>query len=129
MESMAFRPVWSGSFTGCRWTTLGVKRLTQRVDHAADQGVANRDRGHATGASHLVTLVDFRVLAENRRADIVLLQIKHQAHNVTGKQNQLRHLDVLQTPDAGDAIADLQDGADGLHRELGVIFLKLFLDY
>ena len=60
IESIAFRPVCSGSVTGWRWTTpgalnsagrvsvgldvaLAVERVAERVDDAAQQGVADGD--------------------------------------------------------------------------------------
>ena len=64
IESMALMPVCSGSLTGWRSTMPGalnsigrncvgldralvVERVAQRIDHAADQGLADRHLQHA----------------------------------------------------------------------------------
>ena len=66
MESMAFRPVWSGSFTGWRTTIPGafcsmfrkslasiggpfIDGLSQGVDHPADELLAYGDLGDPAG--------------------------------------------------------------------------------
>ena len=68
MASMALMPVCSGSLTGWRWTTrrrlqlegaalgagdlaLAVDRAAERVDHAAEEAVADRDREDLAGAA------------------------------------------------------------------------------
>ena len=60
IPSIDIRPVWTGSSTGWRWTTPGalnsagrvsvvatsplvVERAAERVDHAAEQLLADRD--------------------------------------------------------------------------------------
>ena len=78
IASMALMPVCSGSFTGWRAMmpgalistrrTLGgadralaVDRLAERVDHAADQRLADRHLDDAAGALDLVAFLDLRV--------------------------------------------------------------------
>ena len=68
IASIALMPVCSGSFTGCRCTTrrrlqlqrrgglLGdlaeaVDRLAERVDHPAEEAVADRHREDLAGAA------------------------------------------------------------------------------
>ena len=74
---MALMPVCSGSLTGCRSATpgarrldrpalggddrpLAVQRIAQRVDDAAEHGVAHRHAQQLAGAADLVALVDRR---------------------------------------------------------------------
>ena len=96
IESMALMPVCSGSLTGWRSTTPGalnstgrncvgldgalvVERAAERVDHAAEQGLADRHLQHAAGALDEVALLDERVLAEQHGADVVLFEVERQA--------------------------------------------------
>ena len=75
IESMALMPVCSGSRTGLRSATpgaigfdvaalggddraLAVQRIAQRIDHAADHGLAHRHAQQLAGALDLVALVD-----------------------------------------------------------------------
>ena len=70
MASMALMPVCIGSLTGWRWHDVGrldlelaalgrldvalaVERAAERVDHAAEEAVADRDREHVAGAADL----------------------------------------------------------------------------
>jgi hypothetical protein len=47
--------------------------LAERVDHAAEQRFADRDLGDTAGALDFVALADRLRIAEQRRADVVLL--------------------------------------------------------
>src|SRR3954463_5303211 len=83
IESIALMPVCSGSFTGWRCTTpgalnstgrgsgglvgprlgrldrpLAVERVAERVDDAAEQGLADGDRRDLAGAAHRLALGD-----------------------------------------------------------------------
>ena len=129
IESIAFRPVWSGSFTGWRWTTpgrlelerpalggldraLAVDRVAERVDDAADQRVADGDAGDAAGAADGLALLDLLPLAEERGADVVLLEVERDAGDAVLELEHLQRDGALQAVDAGDAVADLQHLAD-----------------
>src|SRR6478672_7630140 len=82
IESIAFRPVWSGSFTGWRWTTPGalnssgrrsaaaVDRVAQRVDDPADQRVADGHAGDAAGTADGLAFLDLVPLAEQGGTDV-----------------------------------------------------------
>ena len=107
IESMALMPVCSGSFTGWRSTmpgrldldraelvgvdrALAVDRLAERVDHAAEQRLADRHLQHAAGALDRVAFLDARVLAEQHGADVVLFEVQHQAHDAVRELEHLR---------------------------------------
>ncbi len=95
MASMALMPVCSGSLTGCRTMMPGatistsrevirldraeaVDRAAQGVHHAAQQGRADRHLEHAAGAADLVAFLQLQVVAEDRGADAVCVEIQHQ---------------------------------------------------
>src|SRR5215203_4406891 len=126
IESMALIPVWSGSFTPCRSTTpLGrldwraaVERVAERVDNASEQLLADGDARHGSAPPHGLAFLDLLPLAEQRCADVVLLQIERDPGDAVLELEQLERQAVLEPVDPGDAIADLQDGAD--LREVGL---------
>ena len=144
MESMALMPVCSGSLTGWRSTTpgalnstgrnsvgldraLAVERMPERIDDAADQRLADGHLEHAAGALDVVALLDEGVLPKKHGADVVLFEVQHQAHDVVRELEQLGGHAVAQAVDAGDAVADLEDGADLFDLDLGLIALDLSL--
>ena len=129
IESIAFSPVWSGSFTGWRSTTPGalnssgrvsvassggpaVDRVAERVDDAADQLVADGDAGDAAGAADGLALLDLLPVAEQRGADVVLLEVERDAGDAVLELEHLHRGGALEAVDAGDAVADLEHGAD-----------------
>ncbi len=82
IASMALMPVCSGCVTGCRAATPGamnstarvllvtigpfaVERNAQRIDDAADDGIADRHAQQLAGGADFVAFGDFQVFAEN----------------------------------------------------------------
>ena len=129
IASIAFRPVCIGSFTGWRWTTpgalnsagrrlgrldvaLAVERVAERVDDAAEQGLADRDLEQAAGALDRVALDDLLPLAEQHGADVVGLEVQREAGDVVRQLEHLERHAVLEAVDARDAVGDRQHGAD-----------------
>ena len=129
IESIALMPVCSGSFTGWRSTTPGalnsigrrlggldrgaaVERVAERVDDAADQRVADRHRHDLAGAADGVALLDLLPLAEEHRGDVVLLEVQREAGDAVVELELLERDAAVEPVDAGDAVADLDDGAD-----------------
>ena len=130
-------PVWSGSFTGWRSITPGalnstgrvsvgldraeaVERVAERVDDAAEQRLADRHRRDLAGAADRLAFLDLVPLAEERGADVVLLEVEREADDAVLELEHLEREAVLEAVDAGDAVADLQDGADLGQVRLGV---------
>src|SRR5213082_3407074 len=99
IESIAFRPVCSGSFTGWRSTTPG-----------------------ALNSSGRVSLLHVLPVAEQRGADIVLFEVERDPGDAVLELEHLHRGGALEAVDAGDAVADLEHGADlgevGLDLEL-----------
>ena len=138
IESIALMPVCTGSFTGWRSTTPGalnssgrvsvvviggpVDGLAQQVDDSADQLLADRDARDAPRAPHRLALLDERPIAEERRADVVLLEVEGDAGDAVLELDHLHGDRALEAVDARNAITDLEHGADlgevGLDGEL-----------
>ena len=140
IESIALRPVCSGSFTGCRWITpgalnssgrrgggldraLSVERGAERVDDAAEQALADGNAHHRAGAADGLAFLDVLPLAEERDADVVLLEVEGDADDAVLELEPLERDAVLEAVDARDAVADLQDGADLGQVGLDVVLL------
>ena len=139
IESIAFSPVCKGSFTGWRLITPGAlnsrgrrsvdsigprpsRGVAERVDDASEQPVAHRHAHHLAGAPHRLTLLHVVPLSEERGADVVLLEVEGDADDAVLELEPLERNAVLEAVDAGDAVTDLEDGADlgevGLDVEL-----------
>ena len=69
--------------------TLAIDRLAERVDDATEKTIPDRDFGDAVGAADLIALVDFLRLAEDRGADVVLLEVQHHSVDAVGELEQL----------------------------------------
>ena len=139
-------PVWSGSLTGWRWTTPGrlelertgllrldrpgaVERLAERVDDSADELVADRDAHDLPRALDGVALGDLLPVAEERDADVVLLEVERDARHAVLELEHLGGHAVLEAVDARDAVSDLEHGADLGEVGLDVVLLDpLFED-
>ena len=115
--------------TDLRVMTPGATRSTGRVAVAAigplssiGRPSASTTRPMSAGADgHLddragrldgVAFLDARVVAEDDRADRLLLEVEREALDPVGELEQLGRERVLQPVDAGDAVADLDDRAD-----------------
>ena len=129
IESIALMPVCKGSVTGWRWTTPGALNSSGRCSEALigsppstamPSGLTMRptsllpDRHADDGAGALdrVALADLLPLAEERDADVVLLEVERDAGDVGAEVEHLAGDTVLEPVHAGDAVADLEDGAD-----------------
>ena len=127
--SMALRPVAIGSCTDLRGRmpgaltstrmravgldrALAVDRIAERVDHAAEQALADRHLDDGAGALDGVAFLDAAVLAEDDDADVVGLEVERHAADAAGKLHHLAGLHLVEAVDAGDAVADRQHLAD-----------------
>src|SRR6188508_1020891 len=77
--SIALMPVWTGVSTDLRTMTPGairstgralvVERPAERVDHAPQQGLPDRDLDHAAGRLDRVAFLDRAGVAQDDRTD------------------------------------------------------------
>ena len=112
--------------------TLPVDRLTEGVDDAAEECVADRHRQHLAGALDLLALLDLAELTEDHGADAVLVEVQCDAEDAAGELEQLLGHHRGQTLDVGDAVTGVDDGADlfaiGIRGEGGDVVLDRALD-
>src|SRR6202050_2221636 len=90
---------------------LAVQRLAQRPDHAAQEGVADRDGQDLAGPLDLLALLDLVELAEDDHADLAHVQVERQAPDAVLEHEQLAGHGRGQALDPRDAVAALDDGA------------------
>src|SRR3954466_1798047 len=140
IASIAVMPVYSGSFTGWRETTLGawsssgppappgrgpegprglrgdralvVDRAAEGVDHPAEEAVTDRHRQDAPGLLDRVALLDRGGLAEDDAADLGLVQVERDAEQAAGELQQLVGHRARESRHPGDAVTGLDDAAD-----------------
>src|SRR5882762_2096141 len=87
---------------------LAVDRIAERIDHAAEQALADRRIDDGAGALDGLAFLDLAVGAEDHDADIVGFQIQRHAAGAVLELDHLTGLDVVEAVDAGDAVADGQ---------------------
>ncbi len=91
---------------------LAVERVAERVDDAAQQLLADGDLEQRAGPLDGVAFLDQLPVAEQHDADVVGLEVQRQAGDVVRQLEHLERHAVLEAVDAGDAVADGEDGAD-----------------
>ena len=107
---------------------LAVERVPERVDDATEEAFADGHAHHRAGALHRLALLDVLPLAEERDADVVLLEVERDARHAVLELEPLERDAVLEPVDAGDAVADLEDGADLGEIGLDVVLLDPLLE-
>src|SRR6266700_1494521 len=91
---------------------LAVDRIAERIDHTAEQALADRRVDDGAGALDGLAFLDLAVGAENHDADIVGFEIERHAAGAVLELDHLSGLDVVEPIDAGDTVADGQNLSD-----------------
>jgi hypothetical protein len=121
-------PVWTGVSTDWRTMTRGdpldgadlrrgdralvVERPAERVDDPAEEGLADRHLDDPAGGLDRVAFLDVGRVAEDDRADGLLLEVEGHPADAAGELEELRGEGAVEAVDLGDAVADLDDRAD-----------------
>ena len=109
--------------------TLAVDRIAERVDHAAEQALADRHVHDRARALDGLAFLDLAVVAEDHDADVVDFEVERHAAHAVLELDHLAGLHVVEAVDAGDAVADRQHLADlGDFRFLTEILDLVFQD-
>ena len=102
--------------------------MADGVDDAAKQAFTHGQRGNAACALDGVAFVDGAHFAKHNDADVVLLEVLHDALVAGVELHELAALGVVQTVDAGNAVAHGEHGAHllqvGLKADVGQLFLQ-----
>src|SRR6185436_559718 len=91
---------------------LAVDRIAERVDDAAEQALADRNVDDGARALDGLAFLDLAVVAKDHDADVVDLEVERHAADAVLELDHLAGLHVVETVDAGDAVADRQHLAD-----------------
>ena len=108
--------------------TLVVDRHAERVDDAADQGVADGHAHDAAGALDFVAFLDLGVFAKQDHADLILFEVHGDSGDAVREAEQLAGHDLVEAVDTGDAVTEGDDGADFVDRDLRFVVLDLLAD-
>ena len=93
---------------------LAVDRLTKRVHDPPEQAFAHRDLQQLARGAHLPAFVQLRVVPEDDDADLGLFQVEGEARDALSEVEHLVEHDAVESLDAGDAVANLANHADGV---------------
>src|SRR5882724_622421 len=108
--------------------TLAVDRITERIDHAAEQALADRRIDDGAGALDGLAFLDLAVGAKDHDTDIVGLEVQRHAAGAVLELDHLAGLDVIEAVDAGNAVADGQHLSDPGHLGFLAEILDLVLE-
>ena len=108
--------------------TLAVNRLADGVNHAADQGIADRDLDDPAGPLDGVPFLDLGKFSQDGGADVVFFQVEHHSGYAAREFQQFAGHGAGQAVDTGDAVTDGDDCAGFGDFDFFAIFLDLLFD-
>ena len=118
----------SGRGVGGDDRAFAVERVAQRIDDAADERVADRDRQQLAGRPDFVPFCDLQVVAEDDDADGVLFQVEALARDAAGELDHFAGHGRRQAVDARDAVADFDHATDFAGLDLAAEVFNFLLD-
>ena len=142
MASMALRPVAMGSRTPWRSMMPGARRSTGSVSVVAMgplssmgmpsalttrpiMAVAHGDGENFAGALDLVAFAELGVLAEDDGADLVFFKREGEARDAVREGEQFAGHHLVESVQAGNAVAERGDGPDFVDLDLRIVVRDL----
>ncbi|CAB4945516.1 unannotated protein [freshwater metagenome] len=89
--------------------TEAVDRVAERIDDAAEEGIADGHREHLACASNRLAFGDLRAVAEEHDADLSDVEVQGQAQEAALELEQFVGHRGMESFDAGNAVAGLDD--------------------
>jgi hypothetical protein len=108
--------------------TLAVDRLTEGVDHAAEQFGTNGHFQNAAGRLDDVAFGNVFVFTKNHGADGVTLEVERHAEGVAGEFQHFALHDILQAVHTADTVGNGNHRALRAHFRCALQVLDLALD-
>ncbi len=99
---------------------LAVDGVAQRIHDAAQKFLADGNGHDLARLADGVAFLDVAVVAENNDTDVVDFKVERHTLDAVAELDHLPGLDLVETVDAGDAVADRHDAADFGHFGMGV---------
>jgi hypothetical protein len=97
---------------------FAIDWLAKRVDNAANQGIADRDRRNTAGRADLVALFDVGVLTHDDDTDRILFEVEGEAENTAlCELDEFARHHLRKPVYPRDAVSDFDDGADVADRQ------------
>ena len=109
--------------------TFPIDRLPEGIHHPSQQPLPHRHLDDTARAPDLVPLFDRQVIAQDHRANPILLQVQRQTRDSARKLQQLVVAGIGQTMNAGDAVPRRHNHAHVDERQLTAELLDLPLDH
>src|SRR6266481_3857917 len=104
---------------------LVINGLAKSVHHAANHGFTCGYRDDAARTLNLAAFLNLGIVAQDHGANLIFFQVHGDARNAVTKIEQLAGHDLVETINTGDSIAQRDNGANFVHRDLGLVVLNL----
>ena len=105
--------------------SFAVKRLAQRVHHAADHRFADIDRSDSSRTAYAHSFLDPVGRAQKDSTDIVLLKVHHHRLDIIVKLQKLACLGIQKSLDPDYSVTHLQHLTDLLKLKVGIYLPEL----
>ena len=109
--------------------TLAVNRLADGVHNPADERLAHRHLNDPVGTLYGVPFLDMEEVAENRGADVVLLEVEHHPGHSAGELQEFTRHGLIKTVNTGNTVTNRDNGAGLGNLHLFSVPLDLLSDY
>ncbi len=107
---------------------LLVDRLAERVDDAADDGLADRHAEQGPGRGDRLAFFDPRVFAEDHHAHRRFFEVQRDPLDAIFKRHHLARHQAGEAVNARDAVSDLENLPDFARRDFGRELFDLTLN-
>jgi hypothetical protein len=104
--------------------TFAVDRLAERVEHAAEDTVADRNLEDLAGGLDRLTFLDMADFAEHHGADRILVEVQRKTEGPAFELEKFVDARAGQAADAGDTVAHFEDAANLLLGDLRIESVK-----
>jgi hypothetical protein len=108
--------------------SLAIDRISECIDDSAEQALADRNVDDRAGPLHGRTFLDLGVRSEDHDTDIVGFEVEGHALGAVVEFDHFAGLDIVESVDPGDSVADREHGPDFGDLRFGVEVRDLVTD-
>ena len=106
-----------------------VEGIAERVDHTAENRVADRHSEKFAGGADFVPFLNVQVIAEDDDADAVLFEVKRQPADTAGELEHFARHHAGQPVNLSDTVPHFDNAADLAHVNMGLKLFNFLLYY